>query len=185
MFDVNATDAVNYGGIGPVIGHEISHGFDDQGAQYDSTGELKGWWTPADYKEFQSRGKCVVDQFSSYTVEGGLHENGKLVLGESIGDLGGVKLAYLAFEKSMKGKPRPPDQDGFTPEQQFFISWGQARGDEITPDAQRQFVLTNPHPISKYRVIGPLCNLPEFHDAFDCKATDAMVRPAAERCTIW
>jgi putative endopeptidase len=185
MFDVNATDAVNYGGIGPVIGHEISHGFDDQGAQYDSTGELKGWWTPADYKEFQSRGKCVVDQFSSYTVDGGLHENGKLVLGESIGDLGGVKLAYLAFEKSMKGKPRPPDQDGFTPEQQFFISWGQARGDEITPDAQRQFVLTNPHPISKYRVIGPLCNLPEFHDAFNCKAGDAMVRPTEERCIIW
>jgi putative endopeptidase len=185
MFDVNATDAVNYGGIGPVIGHEISHGFDDQGAQYDSTGELKSWWTPADYKEFQSRGKCVVDQFSSYTVDGGLHENGKLVLGESIGDLGGVKLAYLAFEKSMKGKPRPPDQDGFTPEQQFFISWGQARGDEITPDAQRQFVLTNPHPVSKYRVIGPLCNLPEFHDAFNCKASDAMVRPAELRCTIW
>src|ERR1700722_4586012 len=178
MFDVNATDAVNYGGIGPVIGHEISHGFDDQGAQYDSTGELKSWWTPADYKEFQSRGKCVVDQFSGYTVEGGIHINGKLVLGESIGDLGGVKLAYLAFEKSMKGKPRPPDQD-------FFISWGQARGDEIRPDAQRQFVLTNPHPVSKYRVIGPLCNLPEFHAAFDCKAGDAMVRPAEERCTIW
>jgi putative endopeptidase len=185
MFDVNATDAVNYGGIGPVIGHEISHGFDDQGAQYDSTGELKSWWTPADYKEFQSRGKCVVDQFNGYTVEGGMHINGKLVLGESIGDLGGVKLAYLAFEKSMKGKPRPPEQDGFTPEQQFFISWGQARGDEIRPDAQRQFVLTNPHPVSKYRVIGPLCNLPEFHDAFNCKAGDAMVRPTEQRCTIW
>lgn len=185
MFDVNATDAVNYGGIGPVIGHEISHGFDDQGAKFDSTGELKNWWTPADYKEFESRGKCVVDQFSEYTVEGGMHINGKLVLGESIGDLGGVKLAYLAFERSMKGRPRPPDQDGFTPEQQFFISWGQARGDEIRPDAQRQFVLTNPHPVSKYRVIGPLCNMPEFHDAFDCKAGDAMVRPTEQRCTIW
>ena len=185
MFDVNATDAVNYGGIGPVIGHEISHGFDDQGAKYDSTGELKSWWTPADYKEFQSRGQCVVDQFSSYTVEGGLHENGKLVLGESIGDLGGVKLAYLAFEKSMEGKPRPADQDGFTPEQQFFISWGQARGDEIRPDAQRQFVLTNPHPVSKYRVIGPLSNLPEFCKAFGCKAGDAMVRAPELRCSVW
>jgi endothelin-converting enzyme/putative endopeptidase len=185
MFDVNATDAVNYGGIGPVIGHEISHGFDDQGAKYDSTGELKSWWTPADYKEFQSRGQCVVDQFSSYTVEGGMHENGKLVLGESIGDLGGVKLAYLAFEKSLEGKPRPPDQDGFTPEQQFFISWGQARGDEIRPDAQRQFVLTNPHPVSKYRVIGPLSNLPEFCKAFGCKAGDAMVRAAELRCSVW
>ena len=185
MFDVNATDAVNYGGIGPVIGHEISHGFDDQGAQYDSTGELKSWWTPADYKEFKSRGQCVVDQFSAYTVEGGLHENGKLVLGESIGDLGGVKLAYLAFEKSMEGKPRPPNQDGFTPEQQFFISWGQARGDEIRPDAQRQFVLTNPHPISKYRVIGPLSNLPEFCKAFGCKTGDAMVRADQLRCSVW
>ena len=185
MFDMNATDAVNYGGIGPVIGHEISHGFDDQGAKYDSTGELKSWWTPADYKEFQNRGQCVVDQFSAYTVEGGLHENGKLVLGESIGDLGGVKLAYLAFEKSMEGKPRPPDQDGFTPEQQFFISWGQARGDEIRADAQRQFVLTNPHPVSKYRVIGPLSNLPEFCKAFGCKTGDAMVRPAELRCSVW
>jgi putative endopeptidase len=185
MFDVNATDAVNYGGIGPVIGHEISHGFDDQGGQYDSTGELKSWWTPADYKEFKSRGECVVDQFSSYTVEGGLHENGKLVLGESIGDLGGVKLAYLAFEKSMEGKPRPANQDGFTPEQQFFISWGQSRGDEIRPDAQRQFVLTNPHPISKYRVIGPLSNLPEFCKAFGCKDGDAMVRSTQLRCSVW
>jgi putative endopeptidase len=185
MFDVNATDAANYGGIGPVIGHEISHGFDDQGAQYDGTGELKDWWTPADYKEFQSKGQCVVDQFSAYTVDGGLHENGKLVLGESIGDLGGVKLAYLAFQKSLQGKPRPADRDGFTPEQQFFISWGQARGDAIRPDAQRQFVLTNPHPISKYRVIGPLCNLPEFQKAFSCKAGDAMVRPAEHRCVIW
>jgi putative endopeptidase len=185
MFDVNASDAVNYGGIGPVIGHEISHGFDDQGAQYDATGELKNWWTPADYKDFQSRGKCVVDQFDSYTVDGGLHENGKLVLGESIGDLGGVKLAYLAFEKSMQGKPRPADQNGFTPEQQFFISWGQSRGDEIRPDAQRQFVLTNPHPVSKYRVLGPLSNLPEFQKAFSCKAGDTMVRATENRCTIW
>jgi putative endopeptidase len=185
MFNVNATDATNYGGIGPVIGHEISHGFDDQGAKYDATGELKNWWTPADYKEFQSRGQCVVDQFADYTVEGGMHENGKLVLGESTGDLGGVKLAYLAFEKSMQGKPRPPDQDGFTPEQQFFISWGQSRGDAIRPDAQRQFVLTNPHPVSKYRVIGPLSNLPEFQKAFSCKTGDAMVRPVEHRCTIW
>lgn len=185
MFDVHATDAANYGGIGPVIGHEISHGFDDQGAQYDATGELKNWWTPADYKDFQNRGQCVVDQFSAYTVDGGLHENGKLVLGESIGDLGGVKLAYLAFQKSMQGKPRPADQDGFTPEQQFFVAWGQARGDAIRPDAQRQFVLTNPHPVSKYRVIGPLGNLPEFQKAFRCKAGDAMVRPAEHRCVIW
>ena len=175
FFDMSMDDAVNFGGIGLVIGHELTHGFDDQGAQYDATGELKNWWTPEDYKEFQGRGKCVVDQFDGYTVDGGLHENGKLVLGENIGDLGGVKLAYLAFEKSMKGKPRPANNGGFTPEQQFFISWGQSCGDEIRPDAQRQFVLTNPHPVSKYRVLGPLSNLPEFQKAFSCKAGDAMV----------
>ena len=185
MFDVTAMDAVNYGGIGPVIGHEISHGFDDQGAQYDSTGALKQWWTPEDYKNFKARGQCIINQFDGYTVAGGLHENGKLVEGESIGDLGGVKLAYLAFQKSLEGKQKPDQVDGFTLEQQFFISWGQSRGDEIRDEAQRQFVLTNPHPVSKYRVNGPLSNLPEFQKAFSCKEGDPMVRPAADRCEIW
>jgi endothelin-converting enzyme/putative endopeptidase len=185
MFDVTAMDAVNYGGIGPVIGHEISHGFDDQGAQYDSTGALKQWWTPEDYKNFKGRGQCIINQFDGYTVAGGLHENGKLVEGESIGDLGGVKLAYLAFQKSLEGKQKPDQVDGFTLDQQFFISWGQSRGDEIRDEAQRQFVLTNPHPVSKYRVNGPLSNLPEFQKAFSCKEGDPMVRPAAERCEIW
>ena len=185
MFDVTATDAVNYGGIGPVIGHEISHGFDDQGAQYDGTGKLQNWWTDADYKEFKTRGQCVVDQFDSYTVEGGLHENGKLVLGESIGDLGGVKLAYLAFQKSLADKPRPAESEGFTPEQQFFISWGQSRGDEVRPETQRQMVLTDPHPIGKYRVNGPLSNFSEFQKAFHCKAGDPMVRPPEKKCEVW
>lgn len=185
FFDVHATDAVNYGGIGPVIGHEISHGFDDEGAQYDAYGKLENWWTKDDFEKFKQRSQCIVKQFDSYTVDGGLHENGKLVLGESIGDLGGVKLAFRAFQKSMEGKPRPPDIDGFTPEQQFFISWGQSRGDAIRPEAQRQMVLTDPHPIGKYRVIGPLSNLPEFQSAFQCKAGDPMVRPPAERCEVW
>jgi endothelin-converting enzyme/putative endopeptidase len=185
LFDVNASDAVNYGGIGPIIGHEISHGFDDQGAQFDSTGKLENWWTKADYEKFKERGQCVVNQFDGYAVDGGLHENGKLVLGESIGDLGGVKLAYRAFLKAMEGKPRPPDREGFTPEQQFFIAWGQARGDAIRPEAQRQMVLTDPHPIGKYRVIGPLSNLPEFRAAFSCHDGDAMVRPQAVRCEVW
>jgi endothelin-converting enzyme/putative endopeptidase len=183
LFDVNATDAVNYGSIGPVIGHEISHGFDDQGAQYDATGKLEKWWTDADYKRFQERGACVVKQFDGYPTDDGTHHNGKLVLGESIGDLGGVKLAYLAYLKSLEGKPRPADLDGFTPEQQFFIAWGQARGDAIRPETQRQMVLTDPHPIGKYRVIGPLSNLPEFQKAFSCKQGDAMVR--GERCEVW
>jgi len=185
MFDVTATDAVNYGAIGPVIGHEISHGFDDEGAQFDAQGRLENWWTKEDYEKFQKRGECIVKQFDGYTVEGGLHENGKLVLGESIGDLGGVKLAFRAFQKSTEGKPRPADIDGYTPEQQFFIAWGQARGDAIRAEAQRQMVLTDPHPIGKYRVIGPLSNMPEFQKAFGCKAGDPMVRPEGERCEVW
>lgn len=185
MFDVTAVDAVNYGGIGPVIGHEISHGFDDSGAQYDFDGRLHNWWKEVDYKEFQTRGQCVVDQFNNYEVEGGLKTNGKLVLGESIGDLSGVKLAYYAYLKSLEGKPRPANVDGFTPEQQFFIAWGQARGDAIRPETQRQMVLTDPHPIGKWRVNGPLSNMLEFQKAFQCKAGQPMVRPAEKRCEVW
>ncbi len=185
LFDVHASDAVNYGAIGPVIGHEISHGFDDQGAQFDFDGSLHDWWTPTDYKAFQERAACVVNQFNGYTIDGGLHENGKLVLGESIGDLGGLRLAYLALQKQLAGKPHTPGPDGFTPEQEYFISWGQARGDEIRPETQREMVLTDPHPISKWRVIGPSSNMPEFQKAFSCKQGDAMVRPPADRCTIW
>jgi putative endopeptidase len=184
-FDMNAVDAVNYGAIGVVIGHEISHGFDDQGAQFDFLGRLRNWWTDADLKNFQARAACVADQFDHYYIEKDIHHNGKLVLGESIGDLGGAKIAFLAFEKSLQGKPRPPDIDGFTPEQQFFIAWGQFRGDEIRPEAQRLMVQSDPHPIAKYRVIGPLSNLPEFQKAFSCQSTAAMVRPADKRCEVW
>ncbi len=185
LFDVNASDPVNYGAIGPVIGHEISHGFDDQGAQYDFDGSLHDWWTPADYKAFQQRAACVVQQFDSYTIEGGLHENGKLVLGESIGDLGGLRLAYRALQKQLAGKSHDPGPDGFTPEQEFFISWGQARGDAVRPETQREMVLTDPHPIGKWRVIGPSSNMLEFQKAFSCKPGDAMVRAADQRCEIW
>jgi endothelin-converting enzyme/putative endopeptidase len=185
LFDVKADDAVNYGSIGPIIGHEISHGFDDQGSQYDSVGRLENWWTPADYKAFQQRAQCVVDQFNSYTISGGMHENGRLVLGESIGDLGGLRLGYLALEKSLEGKARTVSSDGFTPEQEYFIAWGQARGDEIRPETQRQMALTDPHPIGKYRVMGPMSNMSEFAKAFSCKAGDPMVRPASEKCEIW
>ena len=184
-FSVDATDAVNYGAIGVVIGHEISHGFDDQGAQYDYLGRLRNWWTDADLKQFTERGGCIVDQFSNYLIDGGIPHNGKLVLGESIGDLGGAKLAFLAFQKSMVGKPRPPNVDGFTPEQQFFIAWGQFRGDAIRPEQQKLMVQTDPHPIAEYRVIGPLSNLPEFQQAFACKADAPMVRPAEKRCEVW
>jgi endothelin-converting enzyme/putative endopeptidase len=184
-FDLNAIDAVNYGAIGVVIGHEISHGFDDEGAQFDAEGKLENWWTAADLKQFQERGACVANQFDGYFIEPGVHHNGKLVLGESIGDLGGAKIAYMAYQKSLEGKPRPASLDGFTPEQQFFVAWGQFRGDEIRIETQRVMMQVDPHPVAKYRVNGPLSNLPEFQKAFSCSDNAAMVRPAGKRCDVW
>jgi putative endopeptidase len=183
-FGVDATDAVNYGAIGVVIGHEISHGFDDQGAQYDAQGRLSNWWTKDDLAKFQARGQCVVDQFEGYFIEPGLHHNGKLVLGESIGDFAGARIAYLAFKKALAAAPAAA-QDGFTPEQQFFIAWGQFRGDAIRPETQRLMVQSDPHPTGKYRVIGPLSNMTEFASAFSCKAGSPMVRPPEKRCLVW
>jgi putative endopeptidase len=184
-FRMDATDAVSYGAIGVVIGHEISHGFDDQGAQFDAQGRLANWWTDEDLKKFQARGQCVVDQFEGYFIEPGLHHNGKLVLGESIGDLAGAKIAFLAYRRSRAGKDPEPTIDGFTPEQQFFIGWGQFRGDEIRSETQRRMVQGDPHPTGKYRVIGPLSNMPEFARAFSCKPAAPMVRPAGKRCEVW
>ncbi|HYT31546.1 MAG TPA: M13 family metallopeptidase [Thermoanaerobaculia bacterium] len=184
-FSMSANDAVNYGAIGVVIGHEISHGFDDQGAQYDAQGRLNNWWTEEDLKRFQEKTACVVNQFDNYFVEPGLHHNGKLVLGESIGDLAGAKIAYRAFQISQKAKPPLPAVDGFTPDQQFFIAWGQFRGDAVRPEFARTMVQGDPHPIGKFRVIGPVSNLPEFQRAFSCKPGAPMVRPPDQRCEVW
>jgi len=183
-FSVSYVDAVNYGAIGVVMGHEISHGFDDEGSQFDAQGRLNNWWTPEDRKRFEAKTQCVVDQFDSYYIEPNIHHNGKLVLGESIGDLGGVKIAYLAFQKDQKAKAQPTI-DGYTPDQQFFIAWGQFRGDETRPETQRKMIQGDPHPIAKYRVIGPLSNFPPFAQAFSCKADSAMVRPPDKRCVVW
>ena len=183
-FDVHNADAINYGAIGVVIGHEISHGFDDQGAKYDAQGRLNNWWTAEDLKRFQERTACVADQFDNYFIEPGIHHNGRLVLGESIGDLAGAKIAWLAFQKAQQTRPAV-DIDRFTPAQQFFIAWGQFRGDETRPETQRLMVQGDPHPVAKYRVIGPLSNLPEFAQAFGCKADAAMVRPKGKRCEVW
>ena len=183
-FDINAADAVNYGAIGVVIGHEISHGFDDQGAQYDAQGRLENWWTAEDLKNFRARGECVADQFENYYIEPGIHHNGKLVLGEAIGDLAGVKIASLAFQKARQKSPAP-DLDGFNPMQQFYIAWGQFRGDATRPETQRLMVQGDPHPVAKYRVIGPVSNLPQFQEAFQCKDAAPMVRPPAKRCEVW
>jgi endothelin-converting enzyme/putative endopeptidase len=184
-FDLAASDTVNYGAIGVVIGHEISHGFDDQGAQYDAQGRLKNWWTDKDLAAFKERQACVVKQFDGYFVEPGLHHNGKLVLGESIGDLAGARIAYRALQISRRGKEPLPTIDGFTPEQQFFIAWGQFRGDAVRPEMARTMVQGDPHPIGKYRVIGPVSNLPEFAQAFACEPDAPMVRKEGERCEVW
>jgi len=184
-FSMEATDAVNYGAIGVVIGHEISHGFDDQGAQYDAQGRLKNWWTDEDLKRFEERTACVAAQFDGYFIEPGIHHNGKLVLGESIGDLAGAKIAFRAYQHSRDGKGPEPTIDGFTPEQQFFIAWGQFRGDAIRPETQRLMVQGDPHPTGKYRVIGPLSNMPEFWKAFGCPDSSPMVREAEKRCSVW
>jgi putative endopeptidase len=184
-FSMDANDAVNYGAIGVVIGHEISHGFDDQGAQFDAEGRLRNWWAPDDLNRFRDRTACVVEQFDGYFVEPGIRHNGKLVLGESIGDLAGARIAYRAFQLSQQGKPPLPTVDGFTPDQQFFIAWGQFRGDAVRPEFARTMVQNDPHPIGKFRVIGPLSNLPEFQKAFSCPAGAPMVRRQEERCSIW
>ena len=185
-FDLTNDDALNYGAVGAVIGHEMSHGFDDQGRKFDLHGNLTDWWTEADAKNYTDRANCVEQQFSSFRVEEvGLNQNGKLVLGESIGDLGGLKISWLAFQKSMQGKPRPADIDGFTPEQRFFLGWAQVWGRKQTPEAMRQQILTDPHPLGRFRVNGPLSNMPQFAEAFNCKLGDAMVRPADKRCQVW
>jgi putative endopeptidase len=184
-FSMSSNDAVNYGAIGVVIGHEISHGFDDQGAQYAADGRLSNWWTEEDLKKFQARTACVAEQFDGYFIEPGIHHNGRLVLGEAIGDLAGARIAYRAFRISQEGKPPLPDAGGFTPDQQFFIAWGQFRGDSIRPELQRTMVQGDPHPVAKYRVIGPLTMLPEFQKAFSCRAGSPMTTAQDKRCEVW
>jgi putative endopeptidase len=184
FFDPNADDAVNYGGMGAAIGHEMTHGFDDQGRQFDAQGNLQDWWTGADTKAFTQRATLVSQQFDSYVVLDSLHVNGKLTLGEDIADLGGLKIAYEALERSISGK-RPAPIDGFTPEQRFFLSWAQVWRRKMRPEAERQQVLTDPHAPSHWRTNGPLANMPEFAAAFGCKGGEAMVRPDSLRPQIW
>jgi predicted metalloendopeptidase len=185
FFDFQADDAVNYGAMGAVIGHEMTHGFDDQGSQFDAQGNLKNWWTPEDQKNFDARGACVAKQFDGFAVEDKLHENGKLVEGESIADLGGLAIAYAAYQKSLEGKPRPQDMDGFTPEQRFYLGFAHLWAENMRPEYARLLTNVDPHPLPKFRVFGPLSNLPAFAQAFGCKAGDPMVRPPGDRCEIW
>ncbi len=185
MFDMQADDAMNYGAIGAVIGHEMGHGFDDQGSKFDAEGNLKNWWTAADIEKFNARRDCVIDQFNTLEVGDGLHHNGKLVVGEALGDLGGLTLAYKAWQRSLKGKPAPETVDGFIPEQRFFLAFARVWGTQYRPESTRLQLNTNPHPLGKFRAIGTLQNMPEFHKAFSCKQGDPMVRPTDKQCKLW
>ena len=186
FYDPNADDAVNYGGMGAVIGHEMTHGFDDQGRQFDASGNLRDWWTAQDAAAYKARAQLVSEQFDRYTVlDSATHVNGKLTLGENLADLGGLTIAYAAFQKSMAGKPRLATIDGFTPEQRFFLSWAQVWRESSRPEAARVQVNTNPHAPAQWRVNGPLSNMPEFARAFSCQPGDPMVRPDTLRAQIW
>jgi endothelin-converting enzyme/putative endopeptidase len=185
FFDLGADDAANYGAIGSVIGHEMGHQFDDGGSKYDATGKLTNWWTPEDRKKFEQRTACVVNQFNSMDLGDGMRHNGKLVLGESMGDLGGITIAYRAYRRSLSGKPEPQPMEGFTADQRFFIAFARLWGSEMRPEAKRLQVNTNPHPLPKYRAIATLQNIPEFQKAFQCKPGDTMVRPLQQQCKLW
>jgi len=184
FYDASWDDAMNYGGIGAVIGHEMTHGFDDRGRLFDSQGNLRDWWTGADAANYKEKAGRVADQFSSYTVLDTLHLNGKLTLGENIADLGGLAVSYVAFQKAMAGKPRKL-VDGYTPEQRFFLSYAQVWRSVQRDEALRTQVQTNPHSPALWRVNGPLSNLSEFQKAFGCKAGDPMVRPDDKQARIW
>jgi putative endopeptidase len=183
FFDFSADDAINYGAIGAVIGHELTHGFDDSGSRYDGAGNLKMWWTDEDRKKFEEKADCVTKQFSGYEVEKNLFINGELTLGENLADLGGLSIAYDAFLKSLEGKPKPANIDGFTAEQRFFLGWGQVWAENDRPEYKRLLVQSDPHSISEFRVNGPLSNMPQFAQAFACKVGDKMVRE--KQCKVW
>jgi predicted metalloendopeptidase len=181
FFDMQADDAANYGAIGAVIGHEMGHQFDDSGSKTDATGTLRNWWTDADRREFDKRTSCVMNQFDTLDVGGGLHHNGKQVLGEALGDLGGLTVSYRAYHKALGGKPAPV-LDGYTGDQRFFIAYARVWGRRYRDEAMRLQLNTNNHPVDQFRAIGTLQNMPEFHRAFQCKEGDTMVRPAAQQC---
>jgi putative endopeptidase len=185
FFDPAADDAVNYGGMGAVIGHEMTHGFDDQGRQFDAAGNLRDWWQPRDAAAYDEQAGRVAAQFSAYTViDGTVNVNGRLTLGENIADLGGLTIAYHALQKELAGKPRAR-VDGFTPEQRFFMAWAQIWRRNSRPEALRLQVATDSHSPGQWRTNGPLSNMPEFAQAFGCKAGDPMVRPENVRARIW
>jgi putative endopeptidase len=186
FFDVTMDDAVNYGAIGVVIGHEMTHGYDDEGRKYDANGNLNDWWTEADAKSFDARAQLVVDEYDNFEVLPGLHVNGKLTLGENLADLGGVHIAYEALERDLAKNPsKRRTIDGFTPEQRFFISFGQVWRTNIRDAEAQRLVTVDPHSPGKFRAYGPLLNVQEFYDAFDIKPGSPIWMPPEKRAVIW
>lgn len=184
FFDEEADDAQNYGGIGSVIGHEITHGFDDEGRQYDHKGNLKEWWSKEDKKKFEKRAKILSDQFDSFVAIDGMHVNGKLTLGENIADLGGLIIAFEAYKKSQKGKKREII-GGFTPEQRFFLGYALTEAGSIRPELLKKYLVIDPHSPSIFRVNGPVSNMEAFYEAFEVKKGDALYREPKNRAKIW
>ncbi len=187
FFDPNADDAVNYGGIGAVIGHEMTHGFDDQGRQYDATGNLRDWWSKASSDAYNERTKKIIEEYSEFEPLPGLHLNGELTQGENIADIGGVRLAYMALQKALSKHPEEANKkiDGFTPQQRFFLAFAQIWRGNMREQEQRLRVNTDPHSPGRFRTIGPLSNFDEFAQAFDIPAGSKMIRPPDKRVNIW
>lgn len=184
FFDMDADDAVNYGGIGGVIGHEMTHGFDDQGRQYAADGNLQDWWTPEDAEKFNQKAGVVISQFNDYTVLDTVHVNGQLTLGENLADLGGLAIAYEAFKKTKQGQGNEKI-DGFTPDQRFFLSWAQVWRANTRDEEMANRIMTDPHSPNQWRCNGPLSNMPEFYQAFNVQPGDKMYRPDSARAKVW
>ncbi len=182
FFDFSADDAPNYGDMGGTIGHELTHGFDDEGRQFDAQGNLRDWWTAEDGKQFEQRASCVSDQYSQYVAVDDIKINGQLTMGENVADLGGLMLAYMAWQNHTRGGKLEPI-DGFTPEQRFFIGYGQSWCSETRDETKRMYATIDPHSPDKFRANGVVSNLPEFQRAFQCKPGSPMVRE--NRCRVW
>jgi putative endopeptidase len=183
FYGINQGLAVNLGAIGMVVGHELTHGFDDEGSQFDAKGNLASWWTPSASEKFKAKIACVSEQYSAYEALPGLHVNGALTLGENIADNGGLKLAFEAFRALRRGAKEQIVADGMSEEQQFFLGFAQGWCSAYRPDFERMVVQTNPHSPPRFRVRGPLANLPQFAEAFSCKAGSPM-RPK-NACSVW
>lgn len=184
FFGFTADDAFNYGAIGSVIGHEITHGFDDQGSKFDGNGNRRTWWTPSDAARFKKKARQLVEQFNIYKVEDGLTVNGQLTLGENIADLGGLSIAFDAYQFRLSKTGRQ-NISGFTPEQRFFLGYAATEREQERPEFRKTQVLTDPHSPSRFRVNGPLSNLPEFYDAFMVKKGDQLYRKSEDRAKVW